>query len=231
VISSKKKIAAILPLLAAMGVVMLAGCRNAHRSPDSPTIRMIDAVPGSDGVEIIINGKSHLRGPSYREGLRSFDTTPGQYKISIQVERSGEKPVRLPELHLSAANWRRYTYIVYDAGGVVKVKAITDIVDKTKREGVAVARVVNASPDVSRLDIGLNAIVSFSAVKFASESDSIRIAPKVYQVSALESMQGYSPVADNLEARFDEGRDYTIVVFGRKAGGEAKIQIVEGGGK
>lgn len=229
-IPSKRRlpVASLLSILLLSIAILLIGCRSNERDPASPSIRLINAVPGSQALRIVVNGKGAVRGPGFSDGLRSFNTSPGQYKIDLSVQLAGGKMVSLPDVHLTATKWRRYTYIVFEApDGGVRVKSVSDKVDQTKPTGHAIVRAINAVVGMNRVDVSLNSIVTFSSLKFASESDLVSLAPGQYQITALDASVAYSPLADAIGSRLDDGSEYTIVLTGGKNDGGVKVDVIK----
>jgi len=221
---------AFLAVILAVGAITLSGCKSRHADDASPIVTLVNAIPDSTGLNIIVGGRPVFTGPEYGAPAKSFRVDPGKYDVVVKELHRNSAQVTILRERLQLDLYHRYTFIAHRPARrsvTGKIRVLSSVVRKDAGSGGADLNVVNACANASRVDVSLNSIVSVSGVEFGAQSGLTALEPGTYQIAVLDSGSTYKLLSGPQDCQFEKGRNYLLVIGLNRADGGVSMQVLE----
>lgn len=217
-------------LLAAIGLTALLAMTGCHRpEAESAQIRLIDAIPNADRLQVGVPGKIDWKRAVFREGSPYERLPAGTYRAVVTAQGKGRAPVTLPMDPLRVASRRRYTAIATGVLGGSPAAALS-VFEETPSQyplpnDKALVRVVNAASDAGRVDLVLNNIVAFKDLPFGRPSFLMALPAMRYECKAKEAGDLLVLLTGTSAIDLRGGKSYLLVVLGRASNGGMTVGV------
>lgn len=188
-------------------------------------IRVVHASPDAPAVDIIVDGKTALRGVGYLDASDYLEVAEGEHEISI-VPSGGTAAVLTTTVELGDGDFYTAVAVGYVAaeGEDFDVLLLTD--DATPDDDSFAARVVHAAPSVPEVDVYVvpggteleDATPVLVGVAFGDVSDYLPVEAGDYDVAVTlsdETEAAIGPVSISPEA----GQALTFIAVEAEGGG------------
>jgi len=221
---------AFLAVILSASVIVLSGCKSHHDNDASPIVTLVNAIPDSTGLNIIVGGRTVFSGPEYAGPAKSFRVDPGKYDVVVKELHRNSEQVTILRERLQLDPYHRYTFIAHQPARrsvAGKIRVLTSVVRKATDSGGVDLNVVNACANAARVDVSLNSIVSVSGVAFGTQSGLTALEPGTYQIAVLDSGSTYKLLSGPQDCQFQKGRNYLLVIGLNRVGGGISMQVLE----
>ena len=199
-----------------LGLVVLSlvpGCRQ-HSDSDDVQVRLINAVPDADALDVAVDGQRVWKGASYRSSTGYQGMAAGTY--GVQVGATAGNPL-LANRPMAFVKGRTYTVLALglsrNAGTPAQVQVLTDNDTPPLPADKTGLRLINASPGGASLDLVVNNIVGMEAVRYGRRSPVLLLDGGIYDLKVAEAGTANS-LAGPVSLHLEPGRTYTLVAMG-----------------
>lgn len=193
--------------------LLVPGCRQ-HSDSDDVQVRLINAVPDADALDVAVDGQRVWKGASYRSSTGYQGMAAGTY--GVQVGATAGNPL-LASRPLAFQKGRTYTVLALgltrDVGTPAQIQVLTDNDTPPLPVGKTGLRLINASPGAASLDLVVNNIVGTEDVRYGRRSPLLVLDGGQYDLKVAEAGTANS-LAGPVNLRLEAGRAYTLVAMG-----------------
>lgn len=165
---------------------------------DSSYIRILNAAPNSDDVDIYINGNLIFSEIRYKNFTPYTPTSPGNYEIEIY--ESGNKENLIHNHSLTIAGGNAGTLVI--TGLMPKIMILAVFEDPTEQvgKGNSKFRVAHISPTTSPVDVNVNTVKMIEEIPFGKRTNYAEVPSGIYDFA----------IEENEFDRIDKSKDIKI---------------------
>jgi len=186
-------------------------------------IRFLHAIPGSQGVDILINDKEVAGNIGYKDFTEYYTACPGIY--TLRAYPAGKRTDSVIDEHMELCEDVVYTAV---AAGTNESPELVLICDQNKKESYddkACVRYVNLSPDSAGFNISMDSdALSVNSLEYLEDTDYMTVAPGDYNIKIMDAATG-GTVAEHPGLKLKEDRYYALCIVGLKEG-HPELQIL-----
>lgn len=145
---------------------------------DSSYLRILNAIPNSQEIDIYINGNLVFSNMRYKEFSPYTPTAPGNYEIEIY--KSGDREEVIHSHSVTIAGGNAGTLVV--TGIIPKLMILAVFEDPTEHvaRGNAKFRVAHLSPTTSPVDVTVNTVKMIEEIPFGKRTNYAEVPTGVY---------------------------------------------------
>ncbi|MGL5329690.1 MAG: DUF4397 domain-containing protein [Peptostreptococcaceae bacterium] len=172
-------------------------------------IRMLNAIPDGEEVDIYINGTPFYKGLDFPDFSPYVYVPQGEYTITVYLEDTKDNPIISEKITINAGEL--VTIAITGEGTDLKLLPITEEAEIVSGKDSKV-RLVHLSPNYPDINIIADNQELFKNVKYRDITEYVSIPAKVYYVIIEEAVTGKS-IREN-QVKINEGRVYTFYIVG-----------------
>ncbi|MGL5748907.1 MAG: DUF4397 domain-containing protein [Paraclostridium sp.] len=179
-------------------------------------LRVLNAIPNSDNIDIYANGNLIFSSIEYKNFSSYTPTSPGNY--NIEVYRSGENNDSLHTHTLNIAGGNVGTLVVTGILPKLMLLAVYEDPHEEVENGNAKFRIAHLSPTSSPVDIVVNNVKMIDEIPFGKRTNYAEIPNGMYKFLVEENefdrtdTDNYLQVRQNVEIK--DKKIYTIYILG-----------------
>ncbi len=216
----KKRWKALGLFLLAAAAWLLPGCRT-HSGGDAVQVRLINAVPGSGGLAVSVDGQRVWKNALFRSSTGYQGMAAGTYRVRLDSDTLGEiAPASRPILFEKG---RRYTVLALGQAANATAEVLEDAAPGDLPADKAELRLIQAVPGTVPMDLVVNNIVGLKSVRFGQRSDALHLDAGVYDLK-VAAANAPDALTGPIRLHLDAGHAYTLVATGQASAGDLSLE-------
>ena len=208
-----------------MATLCVSGCRNGGHEDEAASVRLINAVPDSGGLDVSVDGKRVWSREQFRSSTGFKNITAGTYPVQIDADGPG---TTLLTKSLTLGKKQRYTLLALGQAGQGGAPARVQVLPEETRAalppGKAILRLINAAPGTGSADLVVNTIVGLKSVGYGRRSGPLLLASGHYTVQ-LAVPGTARMLTDAVRLNLAPGQAYTLIAMGRASSQSLRLEI------
>lgn len=185
-------------------------------STDSSYIRILNAIPNSNEVDIYVNGNRVFSDIGYKEFSAYTPTVPGNYEI--EVYKSGDTNELLHTHSLTIAGGNAGTLVMTGLLPKIMMLAVFEDPNEKVEPGNSKFRVAHLSPTTSPVDITVNTVKMIEEIPFGKRTNYAEVPNGTYDFLIEENEFDRIDKTQDLnfknKIKIKNGKIYTIYIVG-----------------
>ena len=198
---------------------LLPGCRT-NSGGDAVQVRLINAVPGSGGLAVSVDGQRVWKNTLFRSSTGYQGMAAGTYRVRLDTDTPGEIfPASRP---LIFEKGHRYTVLALGQAANAVAEVLEDAAPGDIPADQAELRLIQAVPGAGPVDLVVNNIVGLKSVRFGQRSDALRLDTGVYDLKVAAAAP--DALTGPIRLHLDAGHAYTLVAMGQTSAGDISLE-------
>ncbi|MGL5506346.1 MAG: DUF4397 domain-containing protein [Paraclostridium sp.] len=177
---------------------------------DKVLVRLFNAIPVDENVDIYMDGKLIISNLSYKEFSPYTYIPIGLHKIDIYIVGTTTNPIIRTSLRLPGD--QIFTIAITGNEKEETLLVIEDDADQVTSNDSSIGRIVNLAPNIPVADVLFNETPAVNNVEFRDETPYVYIPPGKYNVEVKTTQDG-SYIAKSV-FDFKVGKIYTTYIVG-----------------
>lgn len=183
---------------------------------DSSYIRMLNAIPNSDEVDVYVNGNLIFSDIRYKEFSSYTPTAPGNY--DVEIYKAGNRDELLHSHNLTIAGGNAGTLVITGLIPKLMILAVYENPSEQVEPGNSKFRIAHLSPTTSPVDITVNTVKMIEEIPFGKRTNYAEVPTGIYDFLIRENEFDRINQSEELsiinKVEIKNGKIYTIYIVG-----------------